>query len=175
MLKIDVVMKEWYDEDALKFVKTTVAVSLEHSLVTVSKWESVWEKAFLGKEEKTNEQTLSYVKLMILNDDLSLEVFQKLIENHLEEVKAYIEAPMTATKVHTNPNAAQSREVVTSELIYYWMLSLNVPVQFENWHLNRLITLIQVINLKNTPKKKMSLNDRRNLNRKRLSALNARG
>lgn len=175
MLKIDVVMKEWYDEMNLKFVKTTVKVNLEHSLVTVSKWESVWEKSFLGKEEKTSEETISYVKLMVLDDELPPEVFQKLIEDHLSQIEAYIEAPMTATKLYTNPNSPESREIVTSELIYYWMLSLNVPVQFEHWHFNRLITLIRVINLKNSPKKKMSLNERKALNRQRQAKYKTRG
>lgn len=175
MLKIDVVLKEWYDENDLKFVSTKFRVNLEHSLVSVSKWESVWEKSFLGKEEKTNDETISYVRLMVLDEDIAPEVFQKLIENHLGEIQDYIKAPMSATKLYTNPNSAESRETVTSELIYYWMLSLNVPVQFERWHFNRLITLIRIINLKNSPKKKMSLNDRRALNRQRQAKYKTRG
>ena len=176
MLELDVVMEESFDETTSKFVKVdSVRVKLEHSLSSVSKWESFWEVAFLGKKEKTHEQTLSYVRLMILNDNLPPEVFQKLVDDHLDAVKNYVSSAMTATKLHDNPNAPQSREVITSELIYYWMVSLNIPVEFENWHLNRLITLIRVINLKNSPKKKMSMSDRRNLNRQRLSNHNTRG
>lgn len=176
MLEISVVMEESFDEETSRFIATNFfKVKLEHSLTSVSKWESVWEEAFLGPKEKTHEQTLSYVKLMIVNEDLPPEVFAKLIEKHLGEVKNYIDSSMTATKLSNKPNAPQSREIVTSELIYYWMISLNIPVQFEHWHLNRLITLIRVINLKNTPKKKMSLSDRRNLNRQRLAKHNTRG
>jgi len=176
MLEIDVTLEESYDEDRGKFVVIdSCRVKLEHSLVSVSKWESVWEQAFLGKKEKTNEQTISYIQMMVMDDKLPPGVFVKLIDNHIEAVKEYVSASMTATKLYDDPNAAQSREVVTSELIYYWMISLNVPVEFQYWHLNRLITLIRVINLKNSPKKKMSNADRRNLNRQRLSSKNTRG
>jgi hypothetical protein len=176
MLEIDVATEESYDEDRSKFVVTdSYRVQLEHSLVSASKWEARWEKAFLGKEDKTQEETLSYVKLMILNDNLPPGVFQKLVENHLEQVQTYISAPMTATKLRNDPNSAQSRETITTELIYYWMISLNVPVQFERWHLNRLITLIRVINFKNSPKKKMSAAERKALNRQRLAKHKTRG
>lgn len=176
MLELDVVMEEFFDETTSKFVTTdSIKVRLEHSLFSMSKWESFWEEAFLGKKDKTHEQTISYVRFMIIDNDLPSEVFEKLIESHLPTVNNYITAAMTATKLYNNPNTPQSREIVTSELIYYWMISLNVPVEFEHWHLNRLITLIRVINLKNSPKKKMSNAERRNLNRQRLSSHNTRG
>jgi hypothetical protein len=176
MLELDVVMEESFDEATSKFVTTdSVKVTLEHSLFSMSKWESFWEEAFLGKKDKTHEQTISYVKFMIIDNGLPPGVFEKLIESHLRTINNYITAAMTATKLYNNPNATQSREIVTSELIYYWMISLNVPVEFEHWHLNRLITLIRVINLKNSPKRKMSSAERRNLNRQRLSNHNTRG
>lgn len=176
MLEINVAMEESFNENTSKFVVTaSTKVTLEHSLVSVSKWESLWKRAFLGKKEKTPAEILSYIKMMILDDELPPGVFQKLVENHLEQIQAYIADEMTATKLHHDPNAPTSREVITSELIYYWMISLNVPVEFQYWHLNRLITLIRVINLKNTPKKKMSLTERRDLNRRRLSKHRTRG
>jgi hypothetical protein len=176
MLEITVALNESFDEERSKFLITdSFTVALEHSLVSVSKWESIWEEAFLGTKEKTPEQTLSYVSLMVLNDKLPPGVWQNLLEKHLEEIKTYVSADMTATNLYTDPNAPKNREVITSELIYYWMISLNVPVEFETWHLNRLITLIRVINLKNTPKKKMSPNERRMLNRQRLAKHNTRG
>lgn len=176
MLEIRVTLEEGFDEESSKFVaSSSFMVRLEHSLFSVSKWESVWEEPFLGKKEKTQKQTVSYIETMILNDDLPPGVFQKLIDNHLKEVMTYVEADMTATKVYTDPNGSHSREIITSELIYYWMISMNVPVQFEHWHLNRLITLIRVINFKNTPKKKMTATERKNLNRQRLQQRNTRG
>lgn len=169
MLEIQVALEEGYDETSFKFiVSSSFTVRLEHSLSSVSKWESVWEEPFLGKKDKTQKQTISYIEKMILNDNLPPEVFQKLIDEHLEQIMNYVSADMTATKIHVDPNSPQSRETITSELIYYWMISMNIPVQFEHWHLNRLITLIRVINLKSSPKKKMSANERRNLNRQRL-------
>lgn len=176
MLEIDVVTKESFDEEARKFITTdSFKVNLEHSLATASKWESVWEKAFLGKQEKTPEEIISYVRIMIVNEELPPEVFQKLINEYLEVIKDYIAAPMSATKLYVDPNAPTSRENVTTELIYYWMISLNIPVEFQHWHLNRLIMLIRVINLKNTPKKKMTLSQRRDLNRSRLVQFNTKG
>src|SRR5688500_5980524 len=154
MLEIQVTLEEGFDEKNSKFVaSSSFTVRLEHSLFSVSKWESVWEEPFLGKKEKTRKQTVSYIEMMILDDNLPPGVFQKLIEHNLQEIMNYVTADNTATKVYTDPNSPQSREIITSELIYYWMISMNVPVEFQHWHLNRLITLIRVINLKNSPKK----------------------
>lgn len=175
MLEIDVVTAESYDETSGEFVRTTFRVRLEHSLVSASKWESFWKEGFLNNKEKTPQQTLSYIKFMILNPELPPEVFLNLVANHLTEIQAYISDEMTATKIHTDSKGPQSREVVTTELIYYWMISLGVPVEFEHWHLNRLITLIRTINVKNTPKQKMTLAQRRELNNKRLAEWNTRG
>jgi hypothetical protein len=175
MLEIDVVVKDGYDEENEKFVAAeTFKVRLEHSLVSLSKWESLWEVPFLGKGEKTQKQTLSYIELMLL-DEIPPEVFRKLVERHLGEVNDYISAKQTATTVPTSKGPA-SRETYTAELIYYWMISLKIPVEFENWHLSRLLTLIRVINYKNDPKQsKMSAKDRRALNRARRDQNNTRG
>lgn len=176
MLEIDVAIEESFDEKNNRFVATkTVRVILEHSLVSASKWESLWKVAFLSKKDKTPQETLSYIKFMILNDELPPGVFQKLVENHMAKIEEYIADEMTATKLYTDPNAPQSRETITTELIYYWMISLQIPVEFQYWHLNRLITLIRTVNLKNTPKRKMSPAERKALNRSRLAQHNTRG
>lgn len=176
MLEIDVATEESFDEERNKFVVTkSFRVKLEHSLVSASKWESFWKESILSKKDKTAQQTLSYVKFMILNDELPPGVFKKLVENHLEEIKDYIADEMTATKLYNDPNVPQSREIVTTELIYYWMISLNIPVEFQYWHLNRLMTLIRTVNLKNTPKRKMSAKERRDLNKARRQQHNTRG
>jgi len=176
MLEIDVAMEESFDEKLNKFVVSeSFRVRLEHSLVSASKWESLWKEAFLGKKPKTSQQTISYIKFMVLNDKLPVGVFEKLIQNHGEEIETYISDEMTATKLYNDPNAPQSRETITTELIYYWMISLKIPVEFQHWHLNRLITLIRTVNLKNSPKRKMSAAERKALNRSRLEKLNTRG
>lgn len=175
MLEINVALEESYDEENKQFVTSSFRVELEHSLVSVSKWESFWEKAFLGKDEKTTDETISYVKMMILGDEPPPEIFQSLLDDHLPQIKAYIEAKMTATTVPDVPGGPGRQELITAELIYYWMISMNIPVEFQHWHLNRLIMLIRVINVKNAPKKKMSMSDRRTLNRQRLAQMNSRG
>lgn len=175
MLEIDVALEESYDEETTEFVVSkSFRVKLEHSLVSVSKWESLWKEAFLGKKEKTPQQTLSYVKFMILNDELPPGVFLKLIQDHLDGIKDYISDEMTATKLRSESNP-HTQETITTELIYYWMISMNIPVEFQHWHLNRLITLIRTINLKNTPAKPMTNAQRRELNRSRLAQHNTRG
>ena|ERR1700742_1269691 len=176
MLEIDVATEESFDEKLNKFVVTkSFRVRLEHSLVSASKWESLWKEAFLDKKDKTPQQTLSYIKFMILNDELPPEVFLKLVHHHLNEIKDYISDEMTATKLRDDPSAQGSRELVTTELIYYWMISLGIPVEFQHWHLNRLITLIRTVNLKNSPKKKMTMTERKALNRQRQEQYNTRG
>jgi hypothetical protein len=175
MLEIDVVLDELYDEQTETFLTQSYKVKLEHSLVSASKWESIWKEAFLSQKEKTSEQTMSYIQCMILNDDLPPEVFQKLVNSHLDEIQAYILNEATATTIRNDPNAPPSREVITTELIYYWMISLNVPVEFQYWHLNRLITLIRVINVKNSPARKQTAAERRAENRRRLRQFNTTG
>lgn len=176
MLELDIVLEEQFDESTNKIVAAeSFHVSLEHSLVSVSKWESFWEEPFLGKNKKTTEQTVSYIQMMIIGDDPPPEVFHKLLEKHLTTITGYIEAKMTATTVSAAKSAVGFTETITSELIYYWMISMNIPVEFQYWHLNRLITLIRVINAKNAPKKKMSAADRRSLNRQRLAQHKTRG
>jgi hypothetical protein len=175
MLEIDVVMKDGYDETEEKFVAAeTFKVRLEHSLVSLSKWESLWEVPFLGKEEKTQKQTLSYIEMMLL-DEIPPEVFRRLVERHIGEVNDYVSAKQTATTVPQSKGPA-NREAYTAELIYYWMIKLNIPVEFESWHLSRLLTLIRVINYKDDPKQsKMTSKDRRALNRARRDQHNTRG
>ncbi len=176
MLEIDVATEESYDESRGKFVVTdSFKVRLEHSLVSVSKWEALWKEPFLSKNEKTSAQSISYVKFMIVNDEFPPGVFHKLVETHMAEIEAYIGDEMTATKIYTDPNAPHSRETITTELIYYWMISMQIPVEFQHWHLNRLITLIRTVNLKNTPKRKMSAAERKALNKSRLAKHGTRG
>lgn len=180
MLKITVPGNEFFDEKNQKFItKNDVVLEMEHSLVSLSKWESIHEKPFLSSDEKSSEETLSYIKLMTLTENVSDEVYLRMTNENLEQINAYISAKMTATWFKEAPGARRSREVITSELIYYWMVSLNIPFETQYWHLNRLFTLIKVCNEKNAPAKKMSRKDalaeRRALNASRRSQLNTKG
>lgn len=157
MLRIIVPAAEFFDEIKEEFIyKKEQQLQLEHSLVSLSKWESKWNKAFLGKQEKTEEEILDYVRCMTLTQNVDPEVYTRLSAENYSAINAYIESPMTATCFFEEKQQRRNKDTVTSELIYYWMISYNIPVEFQKWHLNRLLTLIRVCNMKNSPPKKRS-------------------
>jgi len=180
MLQITIPAVELWDERKQEFVTTKEqTLQLEHSLVSLSKWESKWCKPFLTKQEKTFEETLDYIKCMTITQNVDPEVYNHLTNENIEEINKYIEAPMTATYFSDDKTAKSSREQITAELIYYWMIALNIPFECQKWHLNRLLTLIKVCNIKNQPPKKRSRKEimSRNaaLNAARRKQLNTKG
>jgi hypothetical protein len=179
MLKIVVPGDEMFDESKHEFVTVgDMSLDLEHSLVSLSKWESFYEKPFLGKE-KTDEEVLAYVKFMVLTPDVPEEVFGRLSNDNLISIQKYLDAKMTATWFSEAPGAPQSRDVITAELIYYWMIVFQIPLECQYWHLNRLFTLIRVCNIKQSKPKKMSRSEiaarNRELNAQRKAQLGTRG
>jgi hypothetical protein len=171
---------EMFDEESQEFIpRETTTLELEHSLVSLSKWESKHEKPFLGKEEKTTEETIDYIRCMTVTPNVSENVFSQLSEENILEINAYIEAKMTATWFSDAPGAPQSRDVITAELIYYWMVVFQIPFECEHWHLNRLFTLIRVCNIKQSKPKKMSRSElaarNRELNAQRRAQLGSSG
>ena len=181
MLRIEVPLSsEYWDEQKQEFVEPKFqTLQLEHSLISLSKWESKWCKPFLSKDEKTYEETLDYIKCMTLTQNVKSEVYEHITRDNVKQINEYIEAPMTATTFSEDRIGKHNREIVTSELIYYWMISLQIPPEYAKWHLNRLLTLIRVCNIKNSPVKKMSKRDimSRNaqLNAARRKQLNSKG
>ena len=161
MLQITVpISPEGWDEERQEFVDPQVkTLQLEHSLVSISKWESKWHKAFLSKKDKTEEEIFDYVKCMTLTQNVDPSVYEHLTVDNVNQIKAYIEDPMTATVINTNSSDKSNKETVTSELIYYWMIALNIPSEYQKWHINRLLKLIEVCNVKNSPPKKRSKSD----------------
>lgn len=157
MIQITIPSVELWDEENQVFITSKeYTLQLEHSLVSISKWESKWNKVFLSKEDKTYEETIDYIKCMTITQNIPDEAYRYITENNIKQIEEYISAPMTATWFAKEKTTGVPREKVTSELIYYWMISFNIPFECQKWHLNRLLTLIRVCNVKNTPPKKMS-------------------
>lgn len=171
MLTIKVPAKEMFDERTQTFFTFKEQVlQLEHSLVSISKWESKWCKPFLSKTTNmSTEEALDYIRCMTITQNVDPSVYRRLSVDNMDKINEYIDAPMTATTFGEDKQKGQSKEVPTSELIYYWMISQNVPMECQRWHLNRLLTLLRIFNVKNQSPKKMSKRDVMN----RYAALNA--
>ena len=180
MLTIIIPGDEIFDEVTQEFSTVgDVEVKLEHSLVSLSKWESIYEKPFLSTTEKTSEEIFGYINCMIVGPEIAPEVFSRLSKDNLDKIHALIEAKMTATWITEVPGAPKDHSIVTSELIYYWMISFQIPMECENWHLNRLFTLIRICNIKNAKPRKMSKTEAaaqmRAMNAKRKAELKTSG
>ena len=180
MLQLTIPATELWDESNETFLYTEEqTLELEHSLVSLSKWEAKWHKPFLTKENKTIEETIDYIKCMTLTENVDETVYSLLNNEHLKKINEYIEDPMSATTIKELQRGKRNGEQVTSELIYYWMTALNIPVEYERWHLNRLFTMIRVCNAKNQPPKKMGkraiMNQNRALNAARKQQYNTKG
>lgn len=161
MLYITIPEVELWDEQKQEFISSKEqTLQLEHSLVSISKWESKWCKAFLSNKNMTPEESIDYIKCMTITQNVPSDVYSAIPDSVIKEVSEYIALPMTATWFSDDTkNSKSSGETVTSELIYYWMISLNIPMECQKWHLNRLLTLIKVCNIKNQPPKKRSKRD----------------
>ena len=178
MLDIIIPASERYDEKNAEFIYTKEQrICLEHSLISLAKWEAKYEKPFLSSE-KTPAEVLDYIRFMTITQNVDPDIYFNLSADNVDAIKRYISAPMTATTVkHTkrNPN----REIITAELIYYWMIAFNIPFECQKWHLNRLLKLIEVCSAKSEPPKKMSRNEilqrNRELNAKRRAKYHSKG
>lgn len=183
MLEIELkgrVSDDYFDEKTGEFVtinEKSYNLKLEHSLLSLDRWESKWKKPFLTEDPKTVEEALDYIKCMTINKDIPDEAYNRLTEEQMNEINEYIHDPMTATTIRKD-NKPGGRRIITSELLYHWMIALNIPMEFEKRHLNKLIMLIQVIEAENNPKK-MSRSDmiarREKLNNARKAKYNTKG
>ena len=182
MLQITVPSAEYYDEENEVFINVNGRdLQLEHSLVSISKWESKWHKPYFSKEAKTEEEAVDYIRCMTLTQNVDQRIYNNLTPLLFKQIDEYIKDPMTATWFSKDDDKRPSREVITSELLYYQMISLNIPMECQKWHLNRLLTLIRVCGIKSggIQKKKLSqselMNRNRALNKARKKRLNTKG
>jgi len=178
MLTITIPEREFLNEETMEFFTIPgTTLRLEHSLVSLAKWESTWKKPFLGKEKKTLSETLDYIRCMTITQNVSDEIYYMIDNKTIEIINSYIEDPMTATTF--NIKNKPDRSIITAEIIYYWMIALNIPFECQKWHLSRLLALINVCNIKNQPKKKSTradfVNARNELNAQRRAQLGSKG
>lgn len=182
MLKIHIPETEAYSDRYEKFINVKATdIVLEHSLISISKWEAKYHKPFIDNNvEKTNDELVDYIRFMSLSSNVDPNAFKVIPQEEMDRIIEYIKDPQSATTFSDEKNGRASREIITSELIYYWMVALQIPFECQKWHINRLLTLVKICNIKNNPDKhKMSKSDiyaqNRMLNAKRRAKLHSRG
>lgn len=160
MLRLTIPEEELFDEGTQEFISLdSIELELEHSLLSLSKWESFFEKSFLGTDDKTNEEIMYYVWCMVLDDRIDQSILNRLTRKNLIEINEYISSKQSATTFGEMPSRPGRNEIITSELIYYWMVAFTVPFECESWHLNRLFSLIKICNIKNSKQQPQSKKD----------------
>jgi len=185
MIKIVIPSTEFFDEVSNEFIPIPeTTLQLEHSLLSISKWESKWKKPFLTKEQKTKEELLDYIRCMTINQNVNDIVYMAIPPKEFKRIVEYLDDPYSATvinelKIPGQPPRRKSSEFITSELVYYWLVSLQIPFECQKWNFNRLMTLIRICEIKNGPKQKMSrsqiLAQNNALNKARREALHTKG
>lgn len=170
-----------FDEETCKRIKTKdVTLQLEHSLVSISKWESKWQTHYINNDKITEEMSIDYVRCMTISQNVDPKVYARLTMDNMRDISEYINNPMTATTFKKTTSPGRTPSIITSEIIYYWMVTLGIPFDpCQKWHLNRLLTLIRVCDEKSAPNKRMSKHEeaaqRRSLNAARRARMHSRG
>lgn len=180
MLTIHIPESEGFDENMNEFINVKACIlTLEHSLVSIAKWESKWKKPFISDKQITDEEFRDYIRCMTLTTQVDPLVYKFLTPENMKQIKDYIEDPMTATWFSDKDKKKKNKEVLTAEVIYYMMIAQQIPMECQKWHLNRLMTLIRVCSEKNAPKKKMSKSEiyarNKALNAQRRAKYNTKG
>ena len=161
MLKIYIPPSEWFNQQTSEFVTIKGGLlKLEHSLLSISEWESKWKKPFMTEDAKTNDEMRDYVRCMTLNKDVDESIYQGINQSVIQRINDYIADSHTATTFSKKNTPDNNTEFITSELIYYWMVEMGIPFECQKWHLNRLLTLIKIVSIKRDSKNnKMSRDD----------------
>ena len=154
MLPITLPEARMFNEQTETFIRVpAVTLKLEHSLISIAKWESKWQKSYLSSNGLTSEEFMDYIRCMSLDPNIDRETLLRLTKNDLAIIIAYIKAPMTATTFSKLSNEPRNHDIITAEIVYYWMVSFGIPFECEKWHINRLLTLIEVCSRKQNPQK----------------------
>lgn len=182
MLTLIIPGQEFFNEETQEFIMMDeVVLELEHSLASLSKWESKYRKPFLSSEIKTDEEVIGYIEAMVVSGPFSFDVYKRMSQSQLDEINEYISSPESATTFsdYSQKRGSGRSEVITSELIYYWMTTYNIPFECQYWHLNRLFALLRIANIKNSKEKKIPRSaaaaQQRNLNAQRRAQLGTSG
>lgn len=180
MLRLILKGQEFFNEETSEFITgSELVVELEHSLVSLSKWESIFQKPFLSKDPKTQSELLAYIKIMILTEDYPEDLLESLNQEHFLAIQNYIDSSQSATTFGKLPQQKGRGETITSELIYFWLVTFNIPFEVEHWHLNRLLALVRICNIKNQKPQKVKKGEAarqyRELNEQRRAQYNTRG
>lgn len=180
MLKLEIQGAETFNNETEEFsYEESVELHLEHTLVSISKWESKWEIPYLSDKKKTTEQTLDYIRCMCVNRDVSDEVLTRLTDENAKAIEKYITSKHTATWFSEKGSGKPNRETITAELVYYWIVTLNIDWEVQHWHFNKLMTLIEICHRKSDKPKKMSKAEQaaqnRKLNQERRARLGSSG
>ena len=157
MLEIITKEDEFYQPNINKFIQIpSCTLTLEHSLISLAKWESRWQIPYFDNNKKTTAQDLDYIRCMVIGNVKNEHVFETLSVEDIIRIKEYIASPMTATTFQKKSRGNSRKEIMTAEVIYAHMFAHNIPIECQKWHLNRLLTLLRVCDLQNAPKEKMS-------------------
>lgn len=159
MLKLIVPGKEWFNDQTQEFVclGSDTTLLLEHSLLSISKWEAKWKKSFFDKpESRTAEEEIDYVRCMTINQGVDRNIYYNLTADLMKQIHDYINDQQTATTITRHKKGKSSRRIVTSEVMYSWMIRYGIPFECQKWHLSRLMRLIEVCEADNGPAEKMS-------------------
>lgn len=180
MLNLNIPSIELWDEkDKIFRTSPECKIQLEHSLVSLSKWESKWKKPFLTSKDKTTEETIDYIRCMTITQNVDPIIYGFIRQKEMDLVTEYIDDPMTATTFSQSKNKLTNKEIITAEVIYYWLVTFQINWEAQKWHLNRLLTLINVCSIKNQPKNKMgrkeAMRSQRELNSARKAKFNTSG
>lgn len=179
MLELTIPRRTFFKESTNEFIEfNETKLKLEHSLISLSKWESKIKKPFLSDQKHSRSEMFYYIECMSLNPDIDPMVYKTIPDELYKTITDYIDDPMTATTINDN-DSSTNRDIITAEIIYYWMIECGIPFECQKWHLNRLITLIRVCSIKKGPQKKMSKREifeqNRRLNEARRKKANSKG